>query len=94
MRLSRAGRLACLALLLAAPAAAQSTVRGTVRGAAGEPVAGANVFLLPSLEGTATDSAGNFSLSTAQRGAATLVVQRLGFAERRLALTLPAADAV
>lgn len=85
-----------LAVLLSTPfqVAAQpetgGTLRGVVRGAAGDPVAGANVFLLPSLEGTETDSAGTFLLRTSHQGTMTLVVQRLGFEEVRLSVTVPA----
>ncbi|HEY0154344.1 MAG TPA: TonB-dependent receptor [Longimicrobium sp.] len=87
-------RCTALAALVAAafmvcPAAAQSALRGTVRGSDGAGVEGANVFVLPSLEGTSTDSAGRFTLQTTQTGAATLVVQRLGFGEARVAVALP-----
>lgn len=93
-------RAAVLAALLGAPPAAAAqpgeggTLRGMVRDAAGAPVEGANVFLLPSLDGTATDSAGAFVLSTTQRGASTLVVQRLGFEEVRLSVTIPSGVSV
>jgi vitamin B12 transporter len=72
-------------------ATAQTTVlRGTVRTRERAPVDGANVFLLQTLEGALSDSAGAFAITTAQRGSATLVVRRVGFRERRLAVTLPA----
>jgi hypothetical protein len=90
----RARRPAALAALLVAaflvcPAEAQNPLRGTVRGTDGAGVEGANVFILPSLEGTSTDSAGRFTLQTAHTGTATLVVQRLGFGEERVAVALP-----
>lgn len=61
---------------------ARATVRGTVRAAAGGPVAGANVFLAESLEGATTDSSGAFTFATtARRG--TLVVDAVGFRQVR-----------
>jgi hypothetical protein len=86
------GWFALLATLLcgtAVRAAAQSVdsvrvIRGVVLDAAGAPVDGADVFLIETLEGTTSDSAGRFTISTALRGPATIVARRLGFAPARV----------
>ena len=58
-------------------------VRGTVT-AAGGPVRGADVFLLESLDGATTDSAGHFSIRTTAAGSVTIVVRRIGYAPANL----------
>ncbi|HEV7596107.1 MAG TPA: TonB-dependent receptor [Gemmatimonadaceae bacterium] len=90
-----------VASLSAAPLsmAAQSVdstrfVRGTVLGSDGSPIAGADVFLLETLDGATTDSTGRFTIRTAQRGSATLVARRIGFAPGQLALDLAAGDSI
>ena len=67
---------------------------GSVRDPAGRPLAGADAFLLETLEGAATDSAGVFRFPTGARGPTTLVVQRTGYLEVRRALDLPLANPV
>ncbi len=67
-------------------------VRGVVRDVAGAKVAGADVFLIETLEGATSDSAGRFAISTALRGPATIVARRIGFAPARLPINT--ADAV
>src|SRR5690242_9783056 len=79
--------LALLALLVQDPV----VVRGTARTIDGAPVAGANVFLLETLEGALTDSAGRFAVHTTRRGPATLVARRIGYKPAQLALDLRAA---
>jgi hypothetical protein len=54
-------------------------IRGTVRGTEGAPVAAADVFLLETLEGATTDSAGHFVIRTTQHDSATIVARRIGF---------------
>ncbi|WP_419161540.1 TonB-dependent receptor [Candidatus Palauibacter sp.] len=68
-----------------------SRVLGSVREPAGGALGGANVFLLETLEGALTDSAGIFSFESAARGPVTLVVQRFGYLEVRRAIQLPLA---
>ena len=69
-------------------------VRGTVRDNDGAPIAGVDVFLLESLEGATTDSAGRFTIRTIQRGAATIVARRIGFAPTQRAVDLATAGSV
>src|ERR1700716_2387996 len=69
-------------------------VRGTVHGSDEAPIAGADVFLLESLDGASTDSAGRFSIRTTQHGPATLVARRIGFAPARRVVDLADADSV
>lgn len=71
------------------PLAAQSTkttIRGLVRSLAG-PVAGANVFVLETLEGVLTDSTGAFAIQAAAPLPLTLYVKRIGFVPFQRVLT-------
>ncbi|MGQ0539196.1 MAG: TonB-dependent receptor [Gemmatimonadaceae bacterium] len=72
-----------LALLTAGTAISaqeqHTTVRGVVRSLSG-PVRGANVFVLETLDGVLTDSAGTFAVRTAYPFPLTLHVKRIGFA--------------
>ena len=87
--------LAALALAPAPPtslsAQEPSRVSGHVRDALGLPLPGVDVFLLETLDGALTDSAGAFGFDTRALGAVTLVAQRPGFLEVRRAVTLPLA---
>ena len=71
-----------------------ATVTGSVRDLAGRPLPGADVFLLETLEGTPTDSAGVFRFTSTVRGPATLVVQHPGHLEVRRMVELPLAAPV
>ena len=71
-----------------------SIVTGTVRDLAGRPLAGADAFLLETLEGASVDSAGVFRFPTAARGSATLVVQHTGYLEVRRVVALPPANPI
>jgi hypothetical protein len=87
--LSRSLVAGLLALGFASPALPQQrfTLNGNVTSADG-PVRGANVFLLETLEGAVSDSAGHWSFVTTHGGVATLVVKALGFREVRRAVAL------
>ena len=71
--------LNCLAAAASEGQAPGHVLHGTVT-AAGVPVRGADVFLLESLDGAVTDSAGRFSIRTSAAGTVTIVVRRIGFA--------------
>ena len=71
-----------------------SIVRGTVRSTDGSPVIGADVFLLESLDGATSDSAGRFTIRTTQRGTATLVARRIGYAPTQRSVDLTSGDSV
>ncbi len=64
-------------------------VSGTVRNPAGHPLAGADAFLLETLEGSLTDDVGGFRFDTRRTGSATLVVQKAGYLEVRRPVDLP-----
>jgi vitamin B12 transporter len=94
-------RLSHLLALIAIPivANAQSSdsvavVRGTVHAIEGTPIAAADVFLLETLEGATTDSAGRFSIRTTQHDSATIVARRIGFAPVQLRVLVAAPDPV
>jgi len=75
--------LSLLLLLLATcQLAAQSrttTLSGTVRDAAGQPLPGVNVFLKTTFDGASTDTLGRFTFLTQQTGTLALVVSLLGY---------------
>ena len=73
-------RLTYLILLLlnAVCVMAQATVSGIVMDKR-EPLAGANVFILGTIDGCLTDSAGRFSFTTMQQGEVTLKATFVGF---------------
>lgn len=88
-----------LALLVAAAPAAPpqeptDLVRGTVIMAPAVPVERANVFLLETLEGALTDTAGRFAFRTTHRGPATLIVRGIGLQELRVNLVLPTSESL
>ena len=66
-----------------------STVAGRVRDLAGRPLAGADAFLLETLEGAPADSAGVFRFPSTRSGRATLVIQQVGYLEVRRTVELP-----
>ena len=82
-------------VLNTAPAASQAsadTLSGVIRSEEGLPIDGANVFLLETLEGAVTDSAGHFRFRTRHRGSAMLIVRRIGYEERRAEVSLPLSE--
>src|SRR5689334_6303685 len=83
-----------LALLLLAAQDTTNLVRGIVHDTAGRPVMGADVFLVATLEGSATDSAGRFSFKTAARGTQELMARKIGFSPTRITVTLPAPEPI
>jgi vitamin B12 transporter len=70
-------------LLIAILTQQARTISGVVATDTGEPLRGANVFILETLEGAISDSTGRFQLRTAAAATATLVVQRMGYREVR-----------
>lgn len=65
-------------LLMASTAMSQTTVTGIVTDGR-EPLAGANVFILGTIDGCLTDSLGRFSFQTSQTGELTLRATFIGF---------------
>ena len=65
-------------LLVASSTMSQTTVTGTVTDGR-EPLAGANVYIIGTIDGCLTDSLGRFSFQTDRTGEVTLQVTFLGF---------------
>ncbi|MDB4878307.1 MAG: hypothetical protein JWM41_4753 [Gemmatimonadetes bacterium] len=65
---------------LAAQTPAAHVVRGVLTALSGAPISGANIFLLESLDGALSDSAGRFALRTTATGSVTIVARHIGFA--------------
>jgi len=79
-----------LFLLAGFPMQAQTTtLSGTVRDAAGQPLPGVNVFLKTTFDGASTDSVGRFRFETPVRGSYMVQASLLGFitTERAVELT-------
>ena len=90
-----------LALLLlpivarALPAQATGVITGTVRDAAsGQAVLSAQVNILGTTIGTATDAEGRYTIRGVQPGTVTVRVLRIGYAEQRQQATVVAAQSV
>ncbi len=68
-----------LLLLFALPATAQTILQGQITDRAGKPLKGVSVYLENTLDGTTSDSLGQFKLETGEKGAQTLVASATGF---------------
>ena len=76
------------ALMIALLLSQQSrTITGLVHNQDGQPVRGANVFLVESLDGAISDSTGRFTFSTNAPLGAWALVQRVGYSETRFQLS-------
>ena len=71
--------LMALALLVGPLAGAQGLITGVVKGQKNEPLAGATISLKDTYDGSTTDSAGNFSFRTSEKGGQVLMVSAIGF---------------
>lgn len=60
-------------------AGAQHIIRGTLKDQDGKPVAGASISLENTLDGTSSDTAGNFTIQTVETGDQVLVVSGIGY---------------
>ena len=72
-----------MSLFLSVSAFAQSTIKGQVKDATGEPIIGASVLINGTSNGTVTDLDGNFSVNV-QPGA-TLTISYIGFQKQQVA---------
>lgn len=75
-------RIIHIALLLTSVCnlAAQTIISGMVKSGQ-EPLAGANVFIMGTIDGCLTDSLGSFSFSTSKTGEASIKITMIGFEE-------------
>ncbi len=89
--MQRSTFLAVLTMVLAVPANAQQGVliRGRVLSDVGQAVVAANVFLLETLEGAISDSAGDFAIRAEAAGSFTLIVKAKHYREWRSRVVLP-----
>jgi hypothetical protein len=71
--------LTVITLLLAISSFAQTKVSGVVKDASGESVAGANVLIKDSYDGTSTAADGKFSFVTIEQGQKVLVATFVGY---------------
>ena len=75
-------------LLVACRAMSQTTVTGTITDGR-EPLAGANVFIIGTIDGCLADSLGRFSFQTSKTGELTLRVTFMGFEDYTLTTSQP-----
>ncbi len=82
----------CLAILLPLQLFAQNsaTVRGTVTNDGGEPLAGANILLVETSKGAATNATGDYVINDIEPGTYTLRVTFVGFRQTSEEITLEA----
>ena len=80
--------LFALALLLAGTASAQTTVRGTVTDADGQPLIGAAVVIEGTSTGDATDLDGRYEFVASQRGEVVLAASYIGYGTERQIVAL------
>ena len=71
--------LVILFLLIGWTSLAQTTINGTVTDKSGNPIAGANVYLEGTYDGSSTTEQGFFSFETIESGSQTLVISALGY---------------
>ena len=92
--------LAALVLSAAAlhPILGQTPISHVLRGAVssfqGAPLAGANVFLLESLDAVLSDGQGHFTIRTTAQGRVTLVARHVGFAPATVVVPVDTAEHV
>lgn len=67
---------------------AQTTISGKVTDNKGKPIEGANVFIEGAYDGTTSDSKGDFTFNTAEKGSQTLVITYLSFETYRTAIVI------
>jgi hypothetical protein len=76
------------ALLIGLSLYAQTRVQGSVKDKRGRIIAGANISIKGSYDGTTSDSAGNFSFKTYEKGAVMLVANNIGFKMEEVPVTI------
>lgn len=76
------------ALLIGLSLYAQTRVQGSVKDKRGRIIAGANISIKGSYDGTTSDSAGNFSFKTYEKGAVTIVANNIGFKMEEVPVTI------
>lgn len=67
---------------------AQTTISGRVINTAGEPVAGANVYLLNTIDGGTSDSSGAFKFETEETGVQTIVAEEIDHRDAGMPITI------
>ncbi|MCB0775302.1 MAG: TonB-dependent receptor [Chitinophagaceae bacterium] len=77
-----------LIVLLVNAVAAQTTVKGNVKDNKNNPIAGANITIKDSYDGATSDSLGNFSFSTSEKGGQTIIISYIGYRSFEQVITL------
>ena len=77
-----------LVVLCGTVAVAQTTISGKVITHKGKPIEGANVFIEGAYDGATSDSNGDFSFTTTEKGHQTLVITYLSFETTRIPIEI------
>ncbi|WP_442787626.1 TonB-dependent receptor [Flavobacterium suncheonense] len=77
-----------LVVLCGTVAVAQTTISGKVITHKGRPIEGANVFIEGAYDGATSDSNGDFSFTTTEKGHQTLVITYLSFETTRIPIEI------
>jgi len=80
--------LLIIILLSAVSVPAQTEIKGKITGTNGKPLAGANVFIKGTYDGTASAEDGKYSFKTTAKGKAMLVASFLGYANQEKEISI------
>ncbi|MDD3666046.1 MAG: carboxypeptidase-like regulatory domain-containing protein, partial [Bacteroidales bacterium] len=83
-----------LLMLLSTAVFSQTTLRGIVTDQRNQPLPGANVLIKGSIDGTSTDTAGQFSFKTRRNGDVVVLATFIGYEPRELPVKLEGSDLV
>ena len=75
-------------LLLSSHLLGQSSIRGVIRDSRGEALAGANIYIEGTYDGTTSNTEGRFILETPESGDQVLCIEFIGFRKVRKAIHL------
>ena len=71
--------LVLLTMMVIQNLTAQTTVKGALKDNKGKPVAGASISIKDSYDGATSDSAGNYSFKSMEKGSQLLLISYIGF---------------
>ena len=75
-------------IFLSLNAVAQTKISGTIKDAKGKPVASVSIAIKDSYDGTVTDSSGNFSFATSEKGSHEIDVTNVNFDDYKTTVDL------
>ncbi len=88
MHILRKGLLFILLLVSIEKVAAQVTIKGVVKDNKNNPISGASITIKDSYDGATSDSLGNYSFKTSDKGQQVLIITNLGYKPFEQTITL------